>query len=311
MKDGTYAHCPIALDKVEKLIDNNIIDFHKIDILSKSQHKADLIGHDTSQKELAAEFAKEYSDILLATSGSIALGVDAFKAAQKNKQQQFTKDVSLRHCPEDKKLTARHEAAHTLIGKKFPILFDIHEVSIQETHNSFGGYTKSKDHSTYKSYTKGEYQNTLMFIMAGRAAEEIALNGDFTQGTEGDIDDATSLAYEMITEYGMSDEIGPISIKALENPESHSISRRAFTRIALGETSSILTDATRQTIESEIKKAINTALKDAKTFLSQNSTLLDRITDALLEKEILNSDEIDNIIEEFENHPPTIAPEAH
>ena len=180
----------------------------------------------------------------------------------------------------DKKLTAYHEAGHAVVSKYLPTQTDVKEVSIIP-RGVAGGYTMYKTNEDKFYLSKTEMQEKLIALLGGRAAEKIALD-DISTGASNDIEVATQIARDMVTKYGMSDNLGPIALKDEKDPYK----MRLF-----GEE---MEDA----IGKEVKQLIDTAYNDAQTILKQNIDKLDKIAQALLKKEKINENEFKSFFEE-------------
>ena len=180
----------------------------------------------------------------------------------------------------DKKLTAYHEAGHAVVSKYLPTQTDVKEVSIIP-RGVAGGYTMYKTNEDKFYISKTEMQEKLIALLGGRAAEKIALD-DISTGASNDIEVATQIARDMVTKYGMSDNLGPIALKDEKDPYK----MRLF-----GEE---MEDA----IGKEVKQLIDTAYNDAQTILKQNIDKLDKIAQALLKKEKINEKEFKSFFEE-------------
>ena len=173
----------------------------------------------------------------------------------------------------DKKLTAYHEAGHAIVSKFLPTQTEVKEVSIIP-RGMAGGYTMYKNDEDKYYISKTEMEEKLIALLGGRAAEKLALD-DISTGASNDIEVATQVARNMVTVYGMSDEIGPISLKN-DNGE---LDYQMF-----GE-------EIEDKIGREVNKLINTAYRDAQTILTQNMDKLHQIAGALLEKEKINEED--------------------
>lgn len=173
----------------------------------------------------------------------------------------------------DKKLTAYHEAGHAIVSQFLPTQTEVKEVSIIP-RGMAGGYTMYKNDEDKYYISRTEMQERLITLLGGRAAEKLALD-DISTGASNDIEVATQIARNMVAVYGMSDAIGPISLKN-DNGE---LDYQMF-----GEN-------IEDKIGQEVNKLINTAYKDAQTILTQNMDKLHEIAGVLLEKEKINEEE--------------------
>ena len=173
----------------------------------------------------------------------------------------------------DKKLTAYHEAGHAVVSRYLETQNDIKEVSIIP-RGVAGGYTMYKSNEDKYYISKTEMEEKLIALLGGRAAEKLVLD-DISTGASNDLEVATNIARDMITVYGMSDTIGPISLKDSENPNQ---------MILYGEK---MQDA----IGAEIKILIDTAYRNAQKLLIEHRDKLDAVANVLLEKEKITEKE--------------------
>ena len=178
----------------------------------------------------------------------------------------------------DKKLTAYHEAGHAVVSKFLTSVEDVKEISIIP-RGFAGGYTLYKTDEDKFYVSKTQMEEKLVALLGGRVAEKLAIN-DISTGASNDIEVATKIAKDMVTVYGMSDVVGPISLKT-DNPYELQL---------FGEN-------IEDTVGKEIKKLIDTAYKRAEIILSENMNILHEIAQALLIKETITSEEF----EEFFN----------
>ena len=178
----------------------------------------------------------------------------------------------------DKKLTAYHEAGHAVVSKYLPTQMDVKEVSIIP-RGVAGGYTmyKSDEDKYYMSRT--EMQEKLIALLGGRAAEKLVLD-DISTGASNDIEVATKIAREMVTKYGMSDNLGPIDFQGREQNDYMIFGENIGDKI--GE---------------EVKNLIDIAYNDAQKLLIEHRDKLDIIAQTLLKQEKINEEEFKKIFE--------------
>lgn len=187
----------------------------------------------------------------------------------------------------EKKNTAYHEAGHALVAKLSPGTDPIHKVSIIPRGRALG-VTQQLPLGDRYTYTKEYLLNTLKVLMGGRAAEELALN-HMTTGAGNDLERATDLARKMVTEWGMSDKLGPLTFGKKEE--------QIFLGREIGRHKDY-SDRTSEDIDGEIKKMVLEAYENAKKLLLDNYELLDDLAKTLLEKETVDGADIDNLIAE-------------
>ena len=178
----------------------------------------------------------------------------------------------------DKKLTAYHEAGHAVVSKYLPTQSNVKEVSIVP-RGVAGGYTMYKSDEDKYYISKTEMQEKLIALLGGRAAEKLVLD-DISTGASNDIEVATKIARDMVTKYGMSDNLGPIDFQGKEPYEMQMFGENIGDKIG-----------------QEVKTLIDTAYNDAQTLLKEHRDKLDAIAQVLLEKEKINEQEFNKIFE--------------
>ncbi len=188
---------------------------------------------------------------------------------------------------EEKKNTAYHEAGHTLVAKLTPGTDPIHKVSIIPRGRALGVTQQLPIDDRY-TYSRDYLEKALNVLLGGRAAEEIALN-HLTTGAGNDLERATDLARKMVTEWGMSEKLGPLTFGKKDE------------QIFLGREIAKHKDYSEKTavdIDEEVKRIVTAAYERAKKILEDNTGLLGVIANALLERETIEGQEIDKLIEE-------------
>ena len=180
----------------------------------------------------------------------------------------------------DKKLTAYHEAGHAVVSRYLDTQKDIKEVSIIP-RGIAGGYTMYKTNEDKFYVSKTEMEEKLISLLGGRAAEKVALD-DISTGASNDIEVAMKIARDMVTVYGMSDKIGPMSMNLEKDPYQVEL---------LGNN---LEDA----IGKEVKDILEDAYEKAQMLLRAHRDKLDKVAEKLLEKEVINEEEFEQIFEQ-------------
>lgn len=178
----------------------------------------------------------------------------------------------------DKRLTAFHEAGHAIVSSQLETQKDIKEVSIIP-RGVAGGYTMYKTNEDKYYISKKEMEEKLIALLGGRAAEKLALN-DISTGASNDIEVATQIAKDMIIKYGMSDNLGPISINTDKDPYELQLLGEKFG------------DA----IGAEVKIMLDTAYAKAQSILNNNMDKLHAVAEVLIQKEIISAEEFEEII---------------
>ncbi|MEZ0537682.1 ATP-dependent zinc metalloprotease FtsH [Caldicellulosiruptoraceae bacterium PP1] len=195
----------------------------------------------------------------------------------------------------EKKLTAYHEAGHAIVRTMMPDTEPVHEVSIIPRGYA-GGYTMylPKEDKFYSS--KSDMIKEIITLLGGRVAEQIVLS-DVSTGASSDIKRATKIARDMVTKYGMSDKLGPMTF-GTDQEEVFLGRDLAMSRNYSEEVAS--------EIDREIKRIIEDAYSKAESILKENMHRLHRIANALIEKEKLSGDEFMALMNE-DNPIPTEA----
>lgn len=188
----------------------------------------------------------------------------------------------------EKRNTAYHEAGHALVAKLTPGTDPIHKVSIIPRGRALGVTQQLPIDDRY-TYSTDYLIKTLAVLLGGRAAEEIALN-QMTTGAGNDLERATDLARRMVTEWGMSEKLGPLTFGKKDE------------QIFLGREIARHKDYSEKTaedIDEEVKNFVTNAYKTAHSLLKNNRDMLEAFAKALLEKETMDASDIDKLIAEL------------
>ncbi|MGC8728530.1 MAG: ATP-dependent zinc metalloprotease FtsH [Elusimicrobiales bacterium] len=185
----------------------------------------------------------------------------------------------------EKKIIAYHEAGHALVAKLLKDTDPVHKISIIPRGPALG-YTLQLPQEDKYLTSKSEILSKLSILLAGRASEEVVF-GEITTGAGDDLSKATAYAQKMVMEFGMSEKIGPLSLRKDEN------------EVFLGRDivkQHNYSNETAKNIDDEIKRIVNDAYYKAKNILMENKLILDRIVEKLMEKETINGEELDLIV---------------
>ena len=186
----------------------------------------------------------------------------------------------------EKRLTAYHEAGHTLIGMMLKHTDPVHKVSIIPRGRA-GGYTLMLPKEDRYYATRSELLDQLKTFLGGRVAEEVVLN-EISTGAQNDLERASSLIHKMITEYGMSDVLGPITF-----------GRKQDHQVFLGRDISRdrnYSEEVAHAIDKEVKKYMEEAYVECRKMLNENIDKLHLIANALIERETLEASELEQLM---------------
>jgi cell division protease FtsH len=195
---------------------------------------------------------------------------------------------------EERRVTAYHEAGHAVVALRVPGLDPLHKVTIVPRGRALG-ITASLPEEDRHNYTKSWLQGQLKMLFGGRVAEEMIFGETkITTGAGNDIERATDLARRMVTQFGMSPAIGPMAVG--DQPQEVFLGRDLSHRREVSEKTAELVDA-------EVKRILDDAYEETKGVLEGHTDLLERIAEALLERETLDADDI-KLLEEGSPLPP-------
>ncbi len=189
--------------------------------------------------------------------------------------------------------TAYHEAGHTLVAKLLPGTDPVHKVTIIPRGRAMGVTMQLPEEDRY-NYERQELLNSIAILMGGRIAEQVFLN-QVTTGAGNDIERATEMARRMVTEWGMSEKLGPLTYG--EKEEEVFLGREVTQHKTIAET-------TTQEIDTEIRSIIETQYKRARQLIEEESAKLEVMAQALLQWETLDSNQLDDIMAGREPRPP-------
>ena len=203
----------------------------------------------------------------------------------KDKVLMGTERKSMVISEQEKRITAYHEAGHALIAKLIPGTDPLHKVTIIPRGRALG-LTMQLPTDEKHTYPKQYLLNNIAILLGGRAAEELVLH-DFTTGAGNDIERATELARKMVCEWGMSDNMGPLTYGKKEE------------QIFLGRefaTHKDYSEETAKKIDVEVSTIVRNGYERSKTLLMEKIEILHKLAQELLSKEVLNADEVDVIM---------------
>ncbi len=258
----------------------------RLDILkihSKDKRLSDEVNLESIAEDTAGFTGAELANIL--NEGAIIATIKKHEEIENSDIEEAVKKVTVGlekhsrvYSEKDKKLTAYHEAGHAVVSKYLPTQTDVKEVSIIP-RGVAGGYTMYKSDEDKYYISKTEMKEKLIALLGGRAAEKLVLD-DISTGASNDIEVATKIAREMVTKYGMSDNLGPIDFQGKEQNDMFVFGENIGDKIG-----------------QEVKLLIDEAYKEAQKLLMDHRDKLDTIAQTLLQKEKINEQEFKKIFE--------------
>jgi len=220
--------------------------------------------------------------------------MDDFERA-KDKILMGTERRSMVMSDQEKKLTAYHESGHAIVGRLVPEHDPIHKVSIIPRGRALGVTLFLPTEDRY-SYSKQRLESQISSLFGGRIAEELIFGPQYvTTGAQNDIQRATELARNMVTKWGLSEKLGPLTYSEDEGEVflGHSVTRHKM-----------LSDGTARAIDEEIRNIIDLNYKRAEKLLRENIDKLHIMAEALIKYETIDSEQIDDIMAGKPPRPP-------
>ena len=196
----------------------------------------------------------------------------------------------------ERELTAYHEGGHALVAASLKNSDPVHKVSII-SRGMAGGYTMKLPIHEQRLRTKNQFLSDLAVMLAGLIAEKLKF-GDISTGASNDLKEATKLAHKMITKYGMSESLGPVTFGSTE--ELIFLGREIATEKNYSERIA-------ERIDAEIHSLIERAQKTAERILKSNKNALKKIADTLIKKETLEGDELYALLKPFNIKPIAVS----
>ncbi len=222
--------------------------------------------------------------LLAARNNAKAVSMNDFEQA-KDKVMMGMERRSLIISDQEKKVTAYHESGHVLVARKVPEADPVHKVTIIPRGRALGITTYLPIDEKH-TYSKEYLEAMITYALGGRAAEMLVFN-QLTTGAGNDIERSTQLARKMVCEWGMSERLGPLAYGAKE--EEIFLGREITRHKDYSESTAIA-------IDDEVKNIVSKCMNRAERILKENVDQLHRLSAALLEREILDGEEIDKII---------------
>ena len=186
---------------------------------------------------------------------------------------------------EEKRIIAYHEAGHALVAKLTPGADPLHKVTIIPRGRSLGATEQAPEKDKY-NYTRDYMLKRISIILGGRAAEKLVFK-DVSNGAADDLKKVTKLARQMVTQWGMSDRIGPVTFSL---GEEHLFLGREMAK------PKDFSEETARIIDEEIREIISKQEENARKALSENKDKLNRLAEELLKKETLDNQDVERIL---------------
>jgi len=239
------------------------------------------------------------SALLAARKDHKKVKMDDFEIS-KDKVLMGTERKSLIISDEEKKITAYHEAGHALVAFMLPEADPIHKVTIIPRGRALG-VTQQLPVDDKHTYSREYLQANIAVLMGGRVSEELRIN-KVTTGAGNDLERVTDLARKMVCEWGMSENLGPLTFGQKE--ETIFLGREIAQHRDYSE-------ETAQMIDVEVKAVVLGGYKTARRILDEHAEALTRIAEALLEKEVLDAEEVSALAkgEPLPMRPPSRTPD--
>ena len=193
----------------------------------------------------------------------------------------------------ERRIVAYHESGHAIVATVLPGLDPVHKISIVQRGFGALGYTMQLPLEDKYLMTRSDLLSQLSVLLGGRSAEEIAFD-EISTGAQNDLMRATDIARAMVTEFGMSDALGVVNYDGHRQP--------AFIENPFGRERGNYAEETALKIDTEIKRILTEAHEKARQILRDHRDVLDRLSARLLEKEVIEADELKAIMLPLPNH---------
>ena len=194
---------------------------------------------------------------------------------------------------EERKNTAYHEAGHALVARLLPKTDPVHKVTIIPRGRALGVTMQLPEGDRY-SMDKGRMLNTISVLFGGRIAEEVFMD-QMTTGASNDFERATAIARDMVTRYGMTDELGPM---VYADNEGEVFLGRSITK------TTNMSEETMQKVDHEIRRIIDEQYALARKLIEDNQDKMHAMAKALLEWETIDAEQIEDIMSGRDPRPP-------
>jgi cell division protease FtsH len=191
----------------------------------------------------------------------------------------------------ERRIVAYHESGHAIVASALPGLDPVHKISIVQRGFGALGYTLQLPLEERYLLTRSDLLNQMAVLLGGRTAEEVAL-GEISTGAQNDLQRATDIARAMVTQFGMTDALGTVNYEGSRRP--------VFLDIPMGPERGPYGEETAQRIDGEVKRILDEAHERARQLITDRRELLEVVTTRLLEKEVIEGEELKSIIADVE-----------
>jgi cell division protease FtsH len=249
-----------------------------VDLKVVAARTAGFAGADLANLVNEAALLAARSDKTAVTMKDFDSAIDRLIAGLEKKRVMSTKE---------RKIVAYHESGHAIVASSLPGLDPVHKISIVQRGFGALGYTMQLPLEDRYLMTRGDLHSQLAVLLGGRTAEEIAL-GEISTGAQNDLQRATDIARAMVTEFGMSDELGAINYDGNK--------RQRFLDIPMPQERGLYGEETAQKIDAEIKRILTDAHTKAREILMTSRDKLEDVTRRLLEVEVMEGDELRTLL---------------
>ena len=276
-------------EEILKVHVKNIKMDEKVDLKVLARRTPGFVGADLANLANEAALLAARKNLETVTMKCFEEAIDKIMAGPQKKSRVIS--------DKEKSIIAYHEAGHTIVAKMIPNTDPVHKVTIMASGRALG-YTLQVPLEDKFLSSKSEIEARLAILMGGRVAEELVF-GDITTGASNDISRATQIATKMVTAFGMSDKIGTL---ALEKDSEEVFLGRDISRTQKH------SNKTAELIDEEVKNIVTAAKNKAKKILEENRDKLDNLVKALIERETLNGEQVNKIMNGEELEPMEVEP---
>jgi cell division protease FtsH len=256
-----------------------------VDITAIAQRTPGFAGADLANLVNEAALLAARSGREKVTMGDFSSAVDRVIGGLERKSRIITDD--------EKRRVAFHEVGHALAGTLAGRQDAVHKISIVPRGFAALGYTMQLPTEERYLMTESAIRSKLVGLLGGRVAEQLVF-GEVSTGAQDDLRKVTDIARAMVTEYGMSDAVGPVSVSSERRPLFLQGKEGSSGGVSFGrETGDRLAD----TVDQEVRRIVDEAIAEAHRLLEQNRESLDKLAGKLIDREVLEGEELTALLE--------------